>query len=188
MTVRSTLYISFLIVSFCITLLFVGGNGLSGGKSRLQDCFERETKTVRGNSMAPLLLEGDEVVVADGFYRCHSVRRSDIVILDLAPDLDSPILIKRVVGIPGDVFDFVDDPNGSQWLLVNGIILVNSEGKEYVFTGQNTLRLYEGMYGNGLPADTYIVLGDDPSGSHDSSVFGLISQEALIGKVLETRE
>lgn len=188
MTIKASIYSSILIVGILALLVSIGWNSSLRRQSRSQDCFEYEIKIVQGRSMSPLLLEGSEVIVAEGFYWCHPVSRGDIVILDLSPGIDSPILIKRVVGVPGDTFDFIDEPDGSQRLHINGTTLANSEGKEYVFTRQNTLRLYEGAYGNGLLGDMYIVLGDDPGGSHDSSVFGLVGKEALIGKVLEVRE
>jgi type IV secretory pathway protease TraF len=44
------------------------------------------------------------------------------------------------------------------------------------------LSLYEKDYKGIIPQNTYLILGDQPSGSVDSSVFGLVDKSDILGK------
>lgn len=68
---------------------------------------------------------------------------------------------------------------------VNGEILKNSEGKEYYLDEKRAtlLRDYERQYQGIMPEDFYYILGNMSEGSVDSTRFGLIGKDQIIGKV-----
>ena len=137
---------------------------------------------VRGSSMEGLYNEGDEVRVDMDYYKDRDVGRNDVVVINFTPR--NILLIKQVKGVPGDKFEIKYDSD--VWkVYVNGDVLRNSEGKEYVFDNRSVsmLLLYSKDYGV-IPNDTYLVLGNKVYGSFDSSRFGFVSRESVLGKVL----
>ena len=123
---------------------------------------------VYGNSMAPALHEGDLVLAA----------------ADTSPDIGDlvafrsgeRVLIKRVVGCPGDSIEVQDD----------GRVLVNGEklSEPYaLLTGDAAGEL---DYPVTLPDGGYFVLGDNRGSSVDSRyrVLGVINQDQLLGRLV----
>ncbi len=133
-------------------------------------------ETVQGNSMLPLITNGQTIRYNHGYYQDHKVERSDIVIADVAAH--SGLIIKRVVWIPGDVWSY------SGWtIILNGNILKNTAGEVYNIQSK-MLMLYSESYPI-IPQDTFLILGDQISGTLDASKFWLISLPELVGKVIK---
>jgi len=141
-----------------------------------------EERIVRGNSLNPLLEPGDTIRVIFGYYDCYPVAREDIVLFDYAGN-QNPV-IKIVKGISGDKFELRVREGG--WnIIVNNQIVKNSEGKPYLISGNayQMLALYEKDYKGAIPEDAYLLLGDQVSGSIDSTRFGLVDKSDILGKV-----
>ena len=141
-----------------------------------------EHRIVRGNSLVPLIENGQTVKILFGYYKCNEIKRGDIVAYDYTGD-KNPI-IKIAKGIPGDSFKLKETENG--WnILINNEILKNSENNPYLITGNKykMLSLYEDNCQNGIPEKTYLLLGNLISGSVDSTQFGLIDKSGILGKV-----
>jgi signal peptidase I len=136
-------------------------------------CFTLSELTVNGDSMSPFLKNGEEIIFKKGFYDCNSVERGDMMVFSHAGNKNP--LVKLVKAREGDRFQY----DGST-LRVNGKILKNSEGKEYSISSK-MLNLYATSYPV-LPEDTFLVLGDNPSGTKDASKFGLIHFSQVLGK------
>jgi signal peptidase I len=117
-----------------------------------------------------------------GYYACHEVMRDDIVFLDYAGN-ENP-LIKIVKGIPGDTFSF-----NKHDLYINEKLLTNSEGRSYHFDrdAKNLLSIYMHDYNNVIPQDVYLVLGNKPGGSLDSTRFGLVNKIDILGKAVVSK-
>lgn len=142
-------------------------------------------KLVRGDSLAPLLKSGDAVQVLEGYYGDHRVERGDLVVIRWA-GRQSPLL-KIARGLPGDALSLERAPGSKGWhLWINGRAARNSEGRPYLLDerAQRMTGLYVRDYGGTIPAESYLVLGDQPSGSLDSTRFGLIHRSALVGKAI----
>jgi len=111
--------------------------------------------------------------------------RGDVVVLD-APDTGT-VLLKRVVGLPGDGIEV----RGAR-VLVNGVaapLEVRGEyASETLGTNQHSLDLDAGAgpdYGpTTLPQGCYLVLGDHRGDSRDGRFFGLVSRDAILGRVV----
>ena len=120
-------------------------------------------------SMTPTLQVDDRVLVNKLSYDLHGVHRGDIVVFrgpQQGPEKD---LIKRVVGLPGDIVEGRD-----------GHVVVNGEQLEesYLPDGVQTT-----AFGPVTIADDhYWVMGDNRPNSSDSRVFGAIAESQIIGR------
>lgn len=118
---------------------------------------------VDGPSMEPAAVEGDILLVRPE-TRYH---RYDLVI---AKDPNGEVLVKRLIGLPGDTVTFLDGQ-----LYVNGKLVKESyvhDNKE----GSQDLQVT-------LQDDQYFVAGDHRSVSRDSRTFGPLSGAQLRGTV-----
>ena len=141
-----------------------------------------ETVIVRGNSLAPFMIAGQEVKIWRGYYRSHHVERNDVVLVDYAGNEN--YLIKIVKGVAGDRLALQEADASKGWhILINGKVLANSEGRDYVITGKRykMISLYAGV----IPENVYLILGNVPSGSLDSTRFGLIDERQIVAMVME---
>jgi len=141
-----------------------------------------EERTVRGDSLKGIVEPGQTVNVFFSYYQCNQPKKGDLVLVNYAGN-DNPIL-KIIKALPGDKFSLDQTSNG--WnILVNGKKLKNSENKEYLINGKKSqmLYLYVKSYNNVIPANAYLVLGNLIGGSVDSTAFGLVSRNDIIGKV-----
>jgi signal peptidase I len=148
-----------------------------------QNCpIKIEEKIVRGNSLEPLIKDGETIEVFFGYYSCRPIQRNDIVLYSYAGN-KNPI-IKIIKGIPGDKFSLKKTNNG-WYILINGEILKNSQNQPYILDerGYRVLSLYEKDYKGIIPEDAYLILGNLPQGSLDSSHFGLVGKKDILGKV-----
>ena len=167
-----TLYVASLSIFFLLTYLVYHQMNFNGNF----DCLvTNENVKVHGTSMEPMIKDGRELKFMRKYYECNEPQRNDIVLYNYAGSKDP--LIKRVVGIPGDTFSYVDNK-----IIINGVEMTNSEGKPYVVESQR-LTLYTTSYPT-IPENAYLILGDNPTGSTDSSVFGLVSKNDILGKVV----
>ena len=147
-----------------------------------EKCFSTKEYRVRGNSMYPVLQDGQDINVEIGSYACNAIERDDVVLVELASREDP--IIKAVRGIPGDNIELRKAENGEN-IIINGGILVNSEGTPYVLQGNRAKMI--SLYVNGrdsvIPENTYLLLGNEPGGSYDSTRFGLLDKSQIVGKV-----
>jgi signal peptidase I len=132
--------------------------------------------TIPSESMHPTLQAGDRVLVNRLAYRAHDIRRGDVIVFARPPH--SPIngpdapkdLIKRVIGLPGDI---VATHDGAVW--INGRRL----NEPYLPDGTQSTGLEDGVK---VPAGHVWVMGDNRTNSADSRVFGPLSQRLVIGR------
>ena len=151
-----------------------------------QDCsIVEETRTVRGSSLVPLVQDGQALKILFGYYACHEVSRGDLVIYRYG-GRQEPI-IKIVKGVEGDDFLLEKEEGGLGWnMLINNTIVKNSQGSPYIVSdkGYKILSLYIRDYKGVIPQNGYLILGDLPNGSLDSTTFGFIDKSDILGKVV----
>jgi len=142
-----------------------------------------ETREVRGGSLSGLLDAGTEITVINGFYDCHEVLRGDIVAFHLSGH-DSP-LSKIARGLPGDNFAVEGDQ-----LFINHRLAVTTDGTPYRLDvkAAQMISLYVKSYHGVIPPDTYLLLGNVATGSLDSTRFGLIDREGIVGKIVARKK
>jgi signal peptidase I len=129
--------------------------------------FLFENYRVVGRSMDSTLENDQYLAVNKLGYRLHEPQRGDIIVFHDPRD-GSRKLIKRVIGLPGEMLE-----------IRNGQVFINN------------LRLDEpyiqtpGSYSyppQPIPDDTYFVLGDNRNNSSDSHNWGTLSRDNIVGK------
>jgi signal peptidase I len=110
--------------------------------------------------------------------------RGDVVVL-LSPD-DGIVLLKRVVGLPGDRVTVLD---GSVVIDGEAMPVVERHGAAIEELGaiDHAISLAAGGgpdFGPmRIPAGRYLVLGDNRGNSRDGRYFGLVARDAILGRV-----
>ena len=127
---------------------------------------------VNGESMYPTLEESDIMILNKTAYYFNKPERFDIVVVNM-PD---EYLIKRVIGLPGDDVDIIDNQ-----LYINGEVYK----EDYLDDDLNydDFSLQDLGYAT-IPEDYYLVLGDNREDSIDSREIGLISKDEINGKIV----
>ncbi|MHB0858592.1 MAG: signal peptidase I [Anaerolineae bacterium] len=129
--------------------------------------FLAQPRTVHGESMAPNLHENQRVIVDMVTYRLRAPDRGEVIVLDL-PARNSDPLIKRVVGLPGDVVE-----------IKQGSVFVNGNLYEEPYLSQTTAGAMEPRV---VPEAHVFVLGDNRCCSNDSRFFGMVPYEDVLGR------
>lgn len=148
--------------------------------------IEIKEEIVSGNSLHGLIENGSTVRIYYGFYKCNEVERGDLVIYNYAGNKNP--LIKIAKGMPDDNFHL--EQNDNIWhIKINNQILKNSENIPYALDSRahRMLSLYENEYKGIMPQNTYLIMGNLVGGSTDSSRFGLISKNDILGKAEEVK-
>ncbi len=129
--------------------------------------FVAQATRVEGQSMEPNLHDNERLIIEKISYRFHPPQRGDIVVLRPPKGASVP-LIKRVVGLPGEVVE-----------IKNGHVYINGKVLEEDYLDQPTLGI---MLPRVVPEDHVLVLGDNRRASNDSRAFGMVPYEDIIGK------
>ncbi len=129
---------------------------------------------MRSPAMDPTLTDGDRVVVSKLSYVGRSPERGDILafhppkmLQTMRPQATQPFLL-RVVALPGDRIQIQGDK-----LYLNGEL----QSEPYL-TEPGTYDMAEIT----IPPDTYFVLGDNRNDSFDSSIWGIVPAQQIIGR------
>ncbi len=125
---------------------------------------------IPSGSMIPTINKGDHLIVnlIPSYYRVPD--RGEVVVFEY----NGENLIKRVIGLPGDIIDLRD-----------GKVYINGEELDeiaYIRTFNST-REYVGSsieFPYTVPEGCYFMMGDNREGSADSRIFGAIPKEKII--------
>lgn len=123
---------------------------------------------VQQASMLPTVQPNQLLLINRWTYRHHAPQRGDIVVCT-APD-EPGVLIKRIIGLPGETVDIRD-----RQVWINGQQL---NEHTYLAEGIETW----GTSSVTLDADHYFILGDNRNHSRDSRLFGAISNSQIVGR------
>lgn len=131
--------------------------------------FLAQATRVYGQSMEPGLHSDQRLVIEKLSFRFHGPRRGDVVVLH-DPSGSSELLIKRVVGLPGE-----------RVTIANGNIFIDGVPLNEPYVDQETL-------GGGrswlVPPFHVFVLGDNRGASRDSRIFGAIPLDSVLGHAI----
>jgi len=117
---------------------------------------------VNGDSMKDTLHNGDIMILNIIGYRFSEIERFDIVVVDRGKEY----LIKRVIGLPGEIIEYKDNQ-----LYVNHELVEDSYGQKK--TEDFSVK---------VPENSYFVLGDNRTNSLDSRFFGAFPKNKIVGK------
>lgn len=157
---------------------------------------------VPSGSMKPTIVEGDRILVNKLAYDVqvpflyHSLKklndpqRGDIIVFD--SEVAQLRLVKRVIGLPGDVVEMVDNQ-----LYINGQALQYDvleshqnqiDEREDLLGIVHTVRLnregsrLSSFEPTKVPENFYLALGDNRDNSSDSRVIGFVPRAEIIGR------
>jgi signal peptidase I len=140
---------------------------------------------IPSQSMASTLVPRDRVLVNRVVYRMRDPHRGDIVVIDSGA-VDK-VLIKRVVGLPGERISLHD---GAVYIdgrrLREPYVAVSGGRRERTdpFTGTGNPWSLEEPYV--VPAGHYFVMGDNREVSDDSRDWGTVPRAEIIGEAFFT--
>ncbi|HUP59905.1 MAG TPA: signal peptidase I [Thermoanaerobaculia bacterium] len=122
--------------------------------------------SIPSESMSPMLQPGDQIVVTR--YFGAEPRRGDVIVFE-SPVASDELVVKRVVGLPGDL---VDARLGR--VRIGGHTLPEPYVLRAAATGAIDAQL--------VPHDAYFVLGDNRDESLDSRSWGVVPRESIVGR------
>lgn len=131
--------------------------------------FLAQATVVYGSSMQPVLREKQRLVVDKLTYRFREPARNDIIVLDL--DAVDEMLVKRVIGLPGETID----------IRAGNIYIDNEPLREQLAHELSRPPLFP--HPIELGPSEYYVLGDNRSNSNDSRAFGSVQRSEVVGKI-----
>ena len=134
---------------------------------------------IPSESMENTLLIGDRVLVDRVSWRFSEPQRGDITVFH--PPFDGPVLIKRIIGMPGDVVS-----------LEGGSVFVNGSRLDEPYVRRVGGRpVPTEPFLNGLPwaldkpykvpPHSYFMMGDNRIDSGDSREFGPVPRDQFVG-------
>jgi signal peptidase I len=131
--------------------------------------FLAQATRVYGQSMQPNLHTNERLVVEKLGYRFHGPRRGDVVVLH-DPTGGSELLIKRVIGLPGERVTIAD-----------GRVFIDGVAIDEPYLNQDTESSGRSWL---VPPLQVFVMGDNRQASRDSRSFGPVGRDQIIGRAL----
>jgi signal peptidase I len=135
--------------------------------------FIAQPHKVSGSSMFPNFKGGDYIITSKISYRLGTAQRGQIIVFKNPKD-ESQDFIKRIIGLPGES---VKVENGRVY--VNDQLLSEPYVDSQVLTGPGAF-MHEGEEVE-VPADHFVVMGDNRIASSDSREWGFIHKDEIIG-------
>ena len=129
--------------------------------------------SVIGDSMEPVLYNGQEILMNKVLYRLSMPKRGDVIVFLPNGNQNSHYYVKRVVGLPGETIQIKD---GSVY--IDGVLLEEDDSFDKMAEAgiaENELL---------LASDEFFVLGDNCNSSEDSRSgnVGAVKRDNIIGK------
>ncbi|QEY13606.1 MULTISPECIES: signal peptidase I [unclassified Cellvibrio] len=153
---------------------------------------------VPSGSMKPTIIEGDRIGLNKmaydlrvpfthiSLYKITDPQRGDIAIFD--SKVANKRLVKRVIGIPGDTVAMQNNRlyiNGEAITYTpaaNGDWLEHLQGKNHIVRIDPNTKTYANFAPVKVPADHYLMLGDNRDNSADSRVIGFVPRSEFVGR------
>lgn len=136
--------------------------------------FVAEARYIPSGSMEPTLQINDKLIIDKISYDFSPPQRGDIIVFNPTETLQEEnfhdAFIKRVIGLPGEKVE-----------VKNGKVYINNKPltENYIKAKPN--------YQWGpvvVPANSYLVLGDNRNNSYDSHYWGFVPRNKIVGKAI----
>ena len=160
--------------ALAVTLEWILIIGIAVGVAVVVRVFLFQPFYIPSASMVPTLEVGDKVLVNKLSYKLHDIHRGDIIVFAAPPGEATPEvkdLVKRVIGLPGDTVQ----GKAGDGIYINGRKL----NEPYLPEGITTKDFGPVQ----VPAGELFVMGDNRMESKDSTVFGPIQANSVVGRV-----
>jgi signal peptidase I len=136
--------------------------------------FVAEARYIPSGSMLPTLQINDRLIIDKVSYRFKNPETGDIVVFNPTETLEKQnfrdAFIKRVMGLPGQKVE-----------VKGGRVYVNNQPLREKYIEE------EPRYNWGpvtVPANSYLVLGDNRNNSYDSHYWGFVPRDRIIGRAV----
>ncbi|MGE5341786.1 MAG: signal peptidase I [Candidatus Omnitrophota bacterium] len=126
---------------------------------------------INGSSMQNALSDQERIIISKWAIKDGNIKRGDIVVLR-KPDEPDRTIIKRVIGLPGEVIE-----------IIKGDVFINKQplDESYLSIAKDVMYRAFNMHPLTIPADHYFVMGDNRTVSQDSRFFGPIKRNDIFG-------
>ena len=131
--------------------------------------FSVQSFKVEGESMEPSFHNNEYLIVDKLTYHFRSPARGDVIVFH-SPQSDGVLLIKRIIGLPGEKVEI----KGGE-LYINGYQLLQEKPHFDSIPYPN--------YSVTVPRGQYWVIGDNRSNTTGSHIFGPVPRHNIIGRV-----
>lgn len=131
-----------------------------------------EAKMIPSGSMIPTIQIGERVLVDKIYYRFSKIKRGDIIVFEptqrLIDEGYKDDFIKRVIGLPNEIIR-----------IEAGVVYVNDKPLKEPYIADKA----EDDFGPfKVPADSYLMMGDNRNNSYDSRRWGPVPEENIKGR------
>lgn len=149
----------------------------------LKDCKTSISRVVTvsdGNDVYPA---GTELEVEMNYYNCNVGKRDEVAMI-MSPGKSQPIF-KYIKIVPGDKFE-VTRKDKQFYVEINGEVMKDPSGETYQFQENKSrmIKLYESNFVDGVKEGVYFVFGSSLGGGFDSTRFGPVTNERMVGRVV----
>lgn len=140
--------------------------------------FIAQPHKVDGVSMDPTFKHGDYILTDKVSYKFGNPRHGDVIVLKSPPKAQKieTDFIKRIIGEPGDTIK-----------VEGGKVFVNDQQVDETYLPKDIYTKDGGFLREGttktIPANNYLVFGDNREHSSDSRGWGFVTREEIVGKV-----
>lgn len=149
-------------------------------------------------SMIPTILEGDVITINKAAYdirvpfthisllKTNEPIRGDIVVFD--SKVSDKRLVKRVIGLPGDIIAMENNQliiNGKpvQYEIIGDSLVEHLNEKSHkIYLFENADSSHQSFAPVKVPKDYYLMLGDSRDNSVDSRFIGFVPRKELVGR------
>ncbi len=131
---------------------------------------------IEGPSMQPSFYQEQFLIVSRAHYLLGEPQRGDIIVFDPPGDdhlADDPLLIKRLIGLPGDTVAIRDGQ-----VFINETLLNETYTNGLCTTGTCRDSSWD------LGANEFFMMGDNRNNSRDSRAFGVVERSRIIGTAI----
>ena len=126
---------------------------------------------VSGSSMYPTFRHNDRVLVDTFGGDLTNLKRGDVVVF-FSPEDTRRLMVKRVIGLPGDVITILEGH-----VFLNGTLLQ----EPYTNHGETSHETIPAFH---VPDDCVFVLGDNRLTSSDSREWGAVPIDRIYGRII----